>query len=261
MQLEYQFTVPVPASRALAVLLDVERVAPCVPGATLTAFDGTDFQGTVKVRLGPVSLTYRGKGRIVEHDEPAGRVSMVASGQDSRGAGMASATVTAAVAPAGDPQSTVVTTTVDLTITGRAAQYGRGMIAEVGGKLVAQFADCLAQRLAEAPPEEPAAVAEPVVEPAGVAGLAAAVEPAAVPVESAAAADAVPAEAALDPVEEAAMAVPAPAPGLPGPVGVAGAPPVDLLAVGAGPVLRRVVPYVIGFVLGVAVTWAAFALF
>ena len=257
MQLEYQFTVPVPASRALAVLLDVERVAPCVPGATLTAFDGTDFQGTVKVRLGPVSLTYRGKGRIVEHDEPAGRVSMVASGQDSRGAGMASATVTAAVAPAGDPQSTVVTTTVDLTITGRAAQYGRGMIAEVGGKLVAQFADCLAQRLAEAPPKEPAAVAEPVAEPA------------AVPVESAAAvadaepagAGAVPAEAALDPVEEAAMAVPAPAPGLPGPVGVAGAPPVNLLAVGAGPVLRRVVPYVIGFVLGVAVTWAAFALF
>jgi len=252
MQLEYQFTVPVPASRALAVLLDVERVAPCVPGATLTAFDGTDFQGTVKVRLGPVSLTYRGKGRIVEHDQAAGRVSMVASGQDSRGAGMASATVTAAVAPAGDPQSTVVTTTVDLTITGRAAQYGRGMIAEVGGKLVAQFADCLAQRLAEAPPEEPAAVAEPVVEPAGVAGLAAAVEPAAVPAD---------AEAAPDPVEEAAMAVPAPAPGVPGPVGVAGAPPVDLLAVGAGPVLRRVVPYVIGFVLGVAVTWAAFALF
>ena len=252
MQLEYQFTVPVPASRALAVLLDVERVAPCVPGATLTAFDGTDFQGTVKVRLGPVSLTYRGKGRIVEHDQAAGRVSMVASGQDSRGAGMASATVTAVVAPAGDPQSTVVTTTVDLTITGRAAQYGRGMIAEVGGKLVAQFADCLAQRLAEAPPEEPAAVAEPVAEPAGVAGLAAAVEPAAVPAD---------AEAAPDPVEEAAMAVPAPAPGLPGPVGAAGAPPVDLLAVGAGPVLRRVVPYVIGFVLGVAVTWAAFVLF
>lgn len=163
MQLEYDFTVPVPVSRAWAVLLDLEQVAPCVPGATLTSYDGDEFAGTVKVKLGPVSLTYRGKGRFVTRDEDVGRVVVEASGHDARGAGTAAATGTMTLRQADDPAATVVTVAADLSVTGRPAQFGRGMITEVGGKLVGQFADCLARRLAEAAAEPP--VPAPAVEP------------------------------------------------------------------------------------------------
>ena len=95
MRLEQSFEVPVPVAQAWSVLLDVERIAPCMPGATLTGFDGTTFTGLVKVKLGPVSLAYKGTGRFAERDEPGKRVVIVASGQDSRGAGGAQARVTA----------------------------------------------------------------------------------------------------------------------------------------------------------------------
>src|SRR4030095_15942986 len=95
MRLEQSFEVPVPVSQAWDVLLDVERIAPCMPGATLTGFDGTGFTGVVKLKLGPGSLAYKGTGRFVERDEPGKRVVVVASGQDSRGAGGAQARVTA----------------------------------------------------------------------------------------------------------------------------------------------------------------------
>jgi carbon monoxide dehydrogenase subunit G len=152
MQLEYEFTVPVPASHAWTVLLDLERVVPCLPGAALTSYDGEAFAGTVRVKLGPVNLTYQGKGRFVARDEDAGRVVIEASGREARGAGTAAATATMTLRSTADAASTIVTVSADLSVTGRPAQFGRGMIADVGGRLVSQFADCLGERLAESEP-------------------------------------------------------------------------------------------------------------
>src|SRR5215471_21269970 len=151
MRLEQGFEVPVPVSAAWDVLLDLERVAPCMPGATLTGFNGTDFTGLVKVKLGPVSLSYKGNGRFVERDEAGRRVAFIASGQDSRGAGGASARVTAVLHENNGGNTTTVKVVADLDIAGRAAQFGRGMIADVSGKLVKQFAECLARTIAAAP--------------------------------------------------------------------------------------------------------------
>ncbi|HEX2773724.1 MAG TPA: SRPBCC family protein [Micromonosporaceae bacterium] len=152
MQLAYEFTVPVPPSEAWTVLLDLERVVPCLPGAALTSFDGESFVGTVRVKLGPVNLSYQGKGRFASRDEDAGRVVIEASGREARGGGTAAATATMTLRPGAEEASTVVTVQADLSVTGRPAQFGRGMIADVGGRLVGQFADCLAQRLAESRP-------------------------------------------------------------------------------------------------------------
>jgi carbon monoxide dehydrogenase subunit G len=148
MRLEQSFEVPVPVAQAWEVLLDVERIAPCMPGATLTGFDGETFTGVVKVKLGPVSLAYRGNGRFVEKDEAGRRVALVASGQDSRGAGGAAARVSAVLHETRDGQATLVKVVTDLDIAGRAAQFGRGMINDVSGKLIKQFADCLAETIA-----------------------------------------------------------------------------------------------------------------
>jgi MYXO-CTERM domain-containing protein len=154
MRLEHSFTVPVPVDTAWEVLLDLNRVAPCMPGATLTGVEDDSFTGTVKVKLGPISLMYQGKGRFVERDEAARRVVIEASGRDTRSAGTASATVTAALVPEDD--ATRVEVVTDLAVTGRPAQFGRGMIADVSAKLIGQFADCLAETLTgpAAPPEE-----------------------------------------------------------------------------------------------------------
>jgi carbon monoxide dehydrogenase subunit G len=134
-----------------------------MPGATLTAVDGPEFSGGVKVKLGPISLLYKGSGQFLETDEQARRVVIKASGKDSRGNGTASATVTVTLEPEGDAgtKGTVVT---DLTVTGKPAQFGRGMIVEVGGKILDVFATCLASKLDtanDAPAETPAAEAAP----------------------------------------------------------------------------------------------------
>ncbi len=169
MRLEHSFTVPVPVEDAWRVLLDLPRVAPCLPGATLTGVDGDTFTGTVKVKLGPITLTYQGKGRFVERDEAARRVVVEASGRDVRAAGTASATVSSTLVP--DGAGTRVEVLTDLAVTGRPAQFGRGMIGEVSAKLIGQFADCLAQELTVTSAPPPAAqpttqqVAAPATEP------------------------------------------------------------------------------------------------
>jgi carbon monoxide dehydrogenase subunit G len=146
MRLEHSFTVPVPVASAWAVLLDLPRIAPCMPGATVTSVQDDRFTGTVKVKLGPIALTYQGKGRFVERDEAARRMVVEASGKDIRSAGTAAATVTATLAADGD--RTAVQVITDLTVTGRPAQFGRGMLADVSGRLVDQFAGSLAKELA-----------------------------------------------------------------------------------------------------------------
>jgi carbon monoxide dehydrogenase subunit G len=159
MRLDHSFTVPVPVDEAWKVLLDLPRVAPCMPGATLTGVEDDTFTGTVKVKLGPINLTYQGKGRFVERDEAAHRVVIEASGRDARAAGTAAATVTATLVPEGE--STRVDVGTDLTVTGRPAQFGRGMLADVSGKLINQFAECLAETIAGPPAEVAAPEAAP----------------------------------------------------------------------------------------------------
>lgn len=146
MQLEHTFTVPAGVEQAWQVLLDIGRIAPCMPGAAIDSVDGDDFTGTVKVRLGPIGLTYKGKATFVEKDAVAHRTVIDARGKDARGNGTATAKITATLVPDGD--GTAVTVLTDLNITGKPAQFGRGVMVDVGNKLIGQFADCLAGKLA-----------------------------------------------------------------------------------------------------------------
>jgi carbon monoxide dehydrogenase subunit G len=145
MELDHSFTVPVPPDQAWDVLLDVERIAPCMPGATVDEVDGDVVNGRIKVKVGPVSLTYKGTAKFIERD-PDARVAVVeASGKETRGAGTASATVRASMVPDPSGSGTQVSMHTTMNVTGRPAQFGRGVIVEVGGKLVEQFAANLAQ--------------------------------------------------------------------------------------------------------------------
>src|SRR3984957_10269164 len=151
MQLEHSFTVPVGIDDAWKGLLDIEQVAPCMPGAALETVEGDDFTGSVKVKLGPIALTYKGKASFIEKDEAAHRAVFDGQGRDSRGNGTASAKVSAALSSEG-ATTTRVDVITDLNVTGKPAQFGRGVMVDVGNKLIGQFADCLAGKLAGNPP-------------------------------------------------------------------------------------------------------------
>jgi uncharacterized protein len=146
MQLEHQFRVPVPVAQAWDVLLDVERIAPCMPGATVESFDGETIVGRVKVKVGPIQVTYAGTARFTDKDEASRRAVIEASAKEARGSGTATATITAQLQDDGG-SATNVTVTTDLAITGKPAQFGRGVMVEVGNKLLGRFADCLADTL------------------------------------------------------------------------------------------------------------------
>jgi uncharacterized protein len=146
MQLEHQFRVPVPVAQAWDVLLDVERIAPCMPGATVESFDGETIVGRVKVKVGPIQVTYAGTARFTDKDEASRRAVLEASAKEARGSGTATATITAQLQDDGG-SATNVTVTTDLAITGKPAQFGRGVMEEVGNKLLGRFADCLADTL------------------------------------------------------------------------------------------------------------------
>jgi len=139
-ELDNSFTVPVPPEQAWDVLLDVERIAPCMPGASVTSVDGDEIQGQVKVKLGPLSLSYKGTAKFIEKDQAAHSISIEATGKETRGAGTASATVQASLAQADGPGETLVAIHTSLNVTGRPAQFGRSLLPEVSGKLIAQFA-------------------------------------------------------------------------------------------------------------------------
>src|SRR5580700_2872148 len=158
MELEHSFSVPVPVERAWDVLLDVERVAPCMPGATLDSVEGDNISGRIKVKVGPIQMTYAGTAKFTERDKAAGVVTLEASGKETRGAGTASASVRSELKPDGDQTNVVVHTS--LNVTGKPAQFGRGVLAEVGGRLVGIFADNLAAMLAAEPPAAAASAEE-----------------------------------------------------------------------------------------------------
>src|SRR6266581_3075175 len=146
MELEHSFTIPVPPEQAWQVLLDVEQIAPCMPGATVDSVDDDVITGRIKVKVGPVALTYTGTGRFVERDDQARTVTLEASGKETRGAGTASAKVRSTLQDEGGQTKVVVHTT--LSVTGRPAQFGRGVMAEVGGRIIERFATNLAAQLA-----------------------------------------------------------------------------------------------------------------
>ncbi len=232
MDLTNSFTVPADIETAWNTLLDVEAIAPCMPGAKLTGVDGDDFTGTVKVKLGPVSLTYGGEAMFLEKDAENHVAIIEGTGKETRGSGTAKAVVTTALI-AESPEVTRVDVTTNLTITGKAAQFGRGVMQDVAGRLVDQFAANLEGVIAAR------------MQPAGDSG------------DSASSASTASTGGTPDEGGQAGAtasgSAPAAAPTPPAPQVEAEA--LDLGAVAAGPVLKRVVPVVVGVVAVAAIVW------
>ena len=157
MDLTHRFSVPANLDEAWNAFNDLEGLAPCFPGATIDRIDGDEFTGSVKIKLGPVALVYNGSGRYVERNDADRRVVIEARGKDKRGNGTATAIVTASFAESGEQTDVEVLT--DLAITGKPAQFGRGVISDVSDKLLDQFVNCVSGRFAEGLGAEQEAVA------------------------------------------------------------------------------------------------------
>ena len=213
MELENTFVVPADIETAWKTLLDVEAIAPCMPGAKLTSFDGDNFTADVKVKLGPVIMNFAGAGKFVQKDDATHTAVIDASGKETKGAGTAGALITAVLVEEG-PNSTRANIVTDLTVTGKAAQFGRGVMADVSKRLIDQFAGNLEQVIVARKGADVAAAA-------AVAG------------------------------GETVVAAPAPAP-------VMNNEALDLGNAALVPVLKRVVPVVIGvIVVGGLIWWLA----
>ena len=168
MDLTHRFSVPAPIDEAWTAFNNLEALAPCFPGATISSIEGDEFAGSVKIKLGPISLVYNGSGRYVERNDADRRVVIEARGKDRRGNGTATARVSASFA--GDGDQTEVEVLTDLTITGKPAQFGRGVISDVSDKLLEQFVTCVSGRFAEGAVAAPQAAARSGAAAAG-AGL------------------------------------------------------------------------------------------
>jgi uncharacterized protein len=149
MDLTNEFRVPLAVDDAWAVLTNIERIAPCMPGATLEGAEGDEYRGSVKVKVGPMTTQYKGTVRFLERDDAGYRAVLRAEGREARGQGSAAATITATISSDGDGSAVSVIT--DLTISGKVAQFGRGVLADVSTRLMGQFVDCLEKDLAAAP--------------------------------------------------------------------------------------------------------------
>ena len=143
MELVNEFSVEAPIDRVWGFLTNVELIAPCLPGAQLQEIEGEEYRGVVKVKVGPISAQYKGVATFLEKDEDNHRIVIRGEGRDTRGAGNASADIEAQLVAKGD--QTEVTVSTDLKITGKAAQFGRGVMADISKKLMAQFADNLSE--------------------------------------------------------------------------------------------------------------------
>jgi uncharacterized protein len=236
MELTNDFRVALPVDRAWAVLTDVERIAPCLPGAQLQEVEGEEYRGIVKVKVGPITAQYKGKATFVSQDAEKHVAVLRAEGRETRGQGNANATITATLTP--DDGGTAVSVVTDLTVTGRVAQFGRGVLADVSAKLLDQFVDNL---------EKTVLVDEPVeVVEVGLEDPIEAVSPdpgaPSLPVEPDLA------DAAPTPAPDAPIVTPVPAAAAspkPGGVRKIDSPepePVDLLGAAGSPVARRVGP-------------------
>ena len=160
MKMENEFTVEAPVEQAWETLLDLERITPCLPGAALQEESGDEYKGTMTIRLGPVTQKYNGTVSFEETDEESRRAVLKADGKDARGQGTASATITSTLSE--EDGGTKVHVETDMHLTGKAAQFGRGVQQEVATKLINQFAECLEKEImGENTREEPEQPAEP----------------------------------------------------------------------------------------------------
>lgn len=229
MELTNEFHVPTAIDRAWRILTDIELIAPCMPGAALEEIEGEEYRGGVKIKVGPITAQYKGKARFLEKDDAIHKAVLKAEGRDTKGAGNAAATITAQLTPSGTGTDVKVTT--DLMITGKVAQFGRGVLADVSAKLLGQFVDCLEHNVLSEP--------EQVVAEVAAASAAASAEPAA-PAPAAAAPT-----AAAAPAPAAATADPAAGGASSGVRKIAHsshAGPVDLFGTAGSPLLKRLVP-------------------
>lgn len=268
MELSNEFVVPVGIDEAWGLLTDVERIAPCMPGAELTEIEGDEYRGVVKVKVGPITAQYKGKATFVEKDDTAHKAVLRAEGRDTRGQGNANATITATLASEGS--GTRVKVVTDLAITGRAAQFGRGVMADVSTKLLGQFVSCLEKNVLGASEAAPAAAPAPAAEAEVATGEEAPAEVGASR-EGASGGAGAPAQSGPQTREPAAAGDAALAGGASGTNGKASgsaasvssgpravvsrpAEPVDLLGTAGSPVMKRVLPALVGalvaFILG-----------
>jgi uncharacterized protein len=224
-----EFHVPIGIDRAWTVLTDIELIAPCMPGAALEEIEGDEFRGGVKIKVGPITAQYKGKATFLEKDAVNHKAVLRAEGRDTKGQGNANATITAQLKSSGT--GTDVSVTTDLTVTGRVAQFGRGVLADVSAKLLNQFVDCLEHNV----------LAQPETVIAEVAGASAAATAAAAPVTAT--------TSATPSADASAPATPAPATPAADPVKPAvrkisyePTKPVDLLDAAGSPVLKRAAP-------------------
>ena len=215
MDLNHQFTVNVPIAEAWVILTDLERIAPCLPGAQLTEVEGDTYRGQVKIKVGPILAQFKGQASFVSRDDVAHKAKLKGEGLDTPGNGNASALITAELTSV-SPTSTTCTVHTDLTISGKVAQFGRGALADVSDKLLAQFSENLNQLITGAP------------------------------------ASSAPTTAASSP---AATSAPAPAPSEQPAIRIINSPevaPLDLLGTAGAPILKRAIPALIAVVAVVA---------
>jgi carbon monoxide dehydrogenase subunit G len=213
MDLNHEFTVNVPVAEAWAILTDLERIAPCLPGAQLTEVEGDTYRGQVKIKVGPILAQFKGQASFMSRDDVAHKASLKGEGRDTTGKGNASAIITAELTSV-TPTSTKCTVHTDLSISGKVAQFGRGALADVSDKLLAQFSENLNQLITGAP-----ATSTPTT-------------PAAAPVETATPA----------PSEQPAIRI----------INSPEVAPLDLLGTAGAPILKRAIPALIAVVAVVA---------
>lgn len=215
MDLNHQFTVNVPIAEAWVILTDLERIAPCLPGAQLTEVEGDTYRGQVKIKVGPILAQFKGQASFVSRDDVAHKATLKGEGRDTTGKGNASALITAELTSV-SPTSTTCTVHTDLTISGKVAQFGRGALADVSDKLLAQFSENLNQLITGAP--APSTPTTPAASPA-------------------------------------ATSAPAPAPSEQPAIRIINSPevaPLDLLGTAGAPILKRAIPALIAVVAVVA---------
>ena len=164
MDLNHEFTVNVPVAEAWAILTDLERIAPCLPGAQLTEIEGDTYRGQVKIKVGPILAQFKGQASFVSRDDVAHKATLKGEGRDTTGKGNASAMITAELTSV-TPTSTKCTVHTDLSISGKVAQFGRGALADVSDKLLAQFSENLNQLISAAPAPSAPVVAETTAAP------------------------------------------------------------------------------------------------
>ena len=221
MELTNEFHVKVPVERAWAVLTDIETIAPCMPGAALEEIEGDEYRGGVKIKVGPITAQYKGKATFLSKDDANHIAVLKAEGRDTKGQGNASATITATLKSAGSGTDVVVST--ELTITGKVAQFGRGVLADVSAKILNQFVNCL----------EHDVLATPEVTVASVAAASAAADEPAAPTIPAPTIPAPTTDDATEPIKPAVRKIE-----------YKPTEPVDLLGTAGAPVVKRAAPVV-----------------